>query len=390
MPVLLARQDDRIGRAGKVRARAIQEVVADALDRIDGRGLQSQRDGDAEQLLEPRRLLRRIEGRDVDEGRRIRLRRGGLQAIRQGVEADVVGVVELVEHQRGDRLHRLDARPVIGVPVGVIGHFLVEVARDRLRLAGRVDPGGRVVRRRPLADVEIDALERRIGIVATGGAVTRRAELVEARIDVRRVIAGLAGPAHIGAVTQPLVAGRCDRRSAPLNRRIPVVARNADEVRRRHAGVVTAAAGDRRGVVVARGSVVVRIVVRAGGNSGNAAHRRIRLVVAPAHDAVVLRVLAQVRRRHATDPAGAAGRRAGRQRAGQGWAEEIEANTVIENTLRARDRAGAEPSDILGNQSRELSTSGSSGRCTYRLTLVHVLSARQDKPAGLLHAPGVG
>src|SRR4029077_13809049 len=97
-----------------------------------------------------------------------------------------------------------------------------------------VDPGVRIRRRCPLRDVEIDALESG-GIVVVD--VARRAELEEARIDVRRVLAGLAGAAGIGAVAQPRVAGGGDLLVAPLGFGLPVVARGRGVVIGRRAGV---------------------------------------------------------------------------------------------------------------------------------------------------------
>ncbi len=242
-----------IRRAGELGIAAIHVVVADAGDGIEIGRLLVELDVDAEELRPPGGLLPGREIRDVHEG--------ACRVVRQRVEANAVRVVELVEHQGGHRLHRLDTRPVIREPVGIVLHFLVERAGDRLGGAGRIRPRVGVARRRALGDIEVDALEGRRGVVVRARG---RAELVEARMDMGGILVALARPAVAGrTVAQPLVRriGGDDGLVAPFDAGLPVVMGDVRKARCRHAGICRVAASeDRRrrlaGLVPRRSSVV--------------------------------------------------------------------------------------------------------------------------------------
>ena len=65
--VLLARQDDRVGGARKLRMAAVLVVLADPHQCVERWRFLSELNRDTEELAEPRRLLRRSEIVDVDE-----------------------------------------------------------------------------------------------------------------------------------------------------------------------------------------------------------------------------------------------------------------------------------------------------------------------------------
>ncbi len=138
VPVLLARQHDRVGRSGKQRTGAVQVVLADAGDRVERRRFLTERNAELHQLFRPGRLLASVEVGDVDERRRVAEHR---------MEADAELVVEVQraaglaeERERGHRLHRQDARAVVGEPVGVVGHLLGIGPGNRLRRSRIVGP----------------------------------------------------------------------------------------------------------------------------------------------------------------------------------------------------------------------------------------------------------
>ena len=270
--VLRARKNDRVDRAGETWMTPCLVIFTDSHQCLKRRCFVAERYRNPEQLRVPVGLLARhvVELSDIKEHRRDVVRRNVTQAVDQRMEADAILAVDLLECQRGHRLHRRDPGAIVGVPVGVVGHFryvrcsAAERTVDRVaeRIQSMVE--GRVHR-----GIQIDALEGRYRNIVR---CRRLAELVEARIKVtcRLIPVVLAGTSRPVSVAQPLGC-RGHRANdlvvAPFHTGLPVVARDHCIARRSHAGIGAGARGYRsvepgiriivRPRAVATGAVVV-------------------------------------------------------------------------------------------------------------------------------------